>query len=337
MQRVESVDLMKGIAILLVVLGHAIGAITSSHTIVNIPESFFISYEVIYSFHMPVFFLIAGLFIERWTRKGWREAFKKKIYRLAVPYFAWGFLMAVYKQLGSSYANSQEGIYTFLLSPFVPWNIFWFLYVLLFIQILYYGCIKCLGDYKKGRRIFLLVSAIMFFVSFFLPDVWIVHRLFRFMLFFSIGTFSLDILAKFEQNMNYGRLLIITGIFILVNFIYVGIFDYQEHTAFRSWFFLVTGLAGTFLTAAFSWILMKRHDGMSNFFRACGEKSMEIYVSHAFLIGFFRVIFLKGIKIEALWPRTILIFVLSTIACYLIWSRINTRNRIYKFMFGIRG
>ena len=335
MQRVESVDLMKGIAILLVVLGHAIGAVTSSHTITDIPESFFISNGVIYSFHMPVFFLIAGLFIEKWTRQGWKEAFKKKIYRLAVPYFAWGFLMAVYKQAGSAYANSQEGIYTFLLSPFVPWNIFWFLYVLLFIQIIYYGFVKCLGDYRKGRFVFLIVSAIIFFASVYLPDVWIIHRLFRFMIFFSIGTFSFDILAKFEKNMSYGKLIMILAVFVLASFIYV--VDYRGHTVFHSWFFLVTGLAGTILVAAFSWILMKRHNGISNFFRSCGEKSMEIYVSHAFVIGFFRVFFLKVVKLELLWPRTILIFILSAITCYLVWNKVNDKNRVYKFMFGIKG
>ncbi|MDU6126762.1 MAG: acyltransferase family protein, partial [Veillonella sp.] len=52
---------MKGIAILLVVLGHSVPDQASASGIASYP--LYLMRTIIYSFHMPVFFFVAGYFM----------------------------------------------------------------------------------------------------------------------------------------------------------------------------------------------------------------------------------------------------------------------------------
>lgn len=88
-KRIVSVDLIKGLAIILVVVGHALGAVTTN-TVVPVPDSITLVHDWIYGFHMPAFFIVAGLFVERWSGRSVREAIGRKLYRLGAPYFVWG-------------------------------------------------------------------------------------------------------------------------------------------------------------------------------------------------------------------------------------------------------
>lgn len=76
-QRLDWLDIAKGIAILLVIVGHT----------VNNPS---IIRQVIFSFHMPFFFILAGY---TFRIKPWGELLKTSCARLLVPYmlivFAW--------------------------------------------------------------------------------------------------------------------------------------------------------------------------------------------------------------------------------------------------------
>jgi fucose 4-O-acetylase-like acetyltransferase len=75
--RVVTVDVARGIGILLVVLGHNAVFRESSHGL----------YEAIYLFHMPLFFFLSGVTF-RGSSPG--EALKKRARALLVPYFMMG-------------------------------------------------------------------------------------------------------------------------------------------------------------------------------------------------------------------------------------------------------
>ena len=72
--------MMKGIAIILVIVGH-----------MNIP--IYIS-KIIYSFHMPLFFILAGYFFR--PKSGVVESVKKDVQRLLIPYFVVVLFLAIY-------------------------------------------------------------------------------------------------------------------------------------------------------------------------------------------------------------------------------------------------
>lgn len=79
MQRELKYDIAKGIAIILVIVGHG-------HCISPLTLSF------IYSFHMPLFFIIAGVF---YHGRGIKESVRMDFRRLMIPYFVFAALAAM--------------------------------------------------------------------------------------------------------------------------------------------------------------------------------------------------------------------------------------------------
>jgi fucose 4-O-acetylase-like acetyltransferase len=102
----RTLDVAKGIAILLVVLGHSFPSnIYNGESMVDIVAATI--YNFVYSFHMPVFFCISGyLFFNAWNthRKG---TIKKKALRLLVPYLTFSLIYVPLRIVASGMANSD--------------------------------------------------------------------------------------------------------------------------------------------------------------------------------------------------------------------------------------
>jgi fucose 4-O-acetylase-like acetyltransferase len=73
--RDNSIDIIKGFCIILMMIGHVI-------------DSTAISRHIIYSFHMPVFFIVGGVFLKRFN-------LKKDFTRLLLPYIIFGSIGSV--------------------------------------------------------------------------------------------------------------------------------------------------------------------------------------------------------------------------------------------------
>lgn len=73
--RIEFIDVAKGIAIICVILGHCV---------IQGPSNDLVIYKIINSFHMPIFFIIIGYFIN--NKKPTNEFIKNKARTLLIPY-----------------------------------------------------------------------------------------------------------------------------------------------------------------------------------------------------------------------------------------------------------
>lgn len=96
--RIETIDIAKAITIFCVILGHTTG---------NLDTPLF--RRVLYSFHMPLFFLLAGLSVKpKALRSGraWAAFLYKNLLALMVPYLIWGLIYAPF-----SYENLSELLY----------------------------------------------------------------------------------------------------------------------------------------------------------------------------------------------------------------------------------
>lgn len=107
--RVDYIDLMRGIAILTVVMGHFL---ENKHTC-SMPRL----YEVIYSFHMPLFFAISGFTEGKFGKpvakcKDLLNYEWKASCALLLPYFVW---LAI-----TSYLHAHTSALWFLLTL---WNV----------------------------------------------------------------------------------------------------------------------------------------------------------------------------------------------------------------------
>ena len=93
--RIEWVDYAKGIGIILVVYAHLLSS--GYHAGLDIKESFFFfSDSLVYSFHMPLFFLLAGLFAgQSYLKRGVKSFLVHKVQVLGYPCLIWSVIQLV--------------------------------------------------------------------------------------------------------------------------------------------------------------------------------------------------------------------------------------------------
>lgn len=132
----EEINIMKGIAAVLVVLGHAIRQTDQTNPV------FEAVFSIIYSFHMPLFFFAAGFLGTRLLeQRGMRERLsyaKSRFLRLMVPYLVVSFLYAPFKYLLAVYAREPYDFSEMwrILVGESPDGALWFLYVLFWVSLL---------------------------------------------------------------------------------------------------------------------------------------------------------------------------------------------------------
>lgn len=116
MERNKQVDIIRGVAILLVVLEHALGT----------SDNFFA--KIILSFHMPVFFILSGYLAHEKITGNFGAVIKKKIKRLLIPQLTLAILSLLYNffigKLVLHTATAEE------LSIFYCFFRWWFLFVM---------------------------------------------------------------------------------------------------------------------------------------------------------------------------------------------------------------
>lgn len=119
-------DAMKALAIWLVVYAHSIqyiGGIDFWNDHV---------FQAIYSFHMPLFFVISGFYFSSALKLGWKDFLIKKSTTLLLPCFIWALIY------GSIHFTSWGAFGSKLINP-QAWP-FWFLRGLFLVQLIVYTC-----------------------------------------------------------------------------------------------------------------------------------------------------------------------------------------------------
>lgn len=99
-KRIEYIDAVKGLAILLVVLGHCIQKqFAEGVQVESYPHYTRYVYNFIYQFHMPLFMFLSGLFaykpIEWHTTSNVLQVIRKRFMLLMVPFFVTGLLLTM--------------------------------------------------------------------------------------------------------------------------------------------------------------------------------------------------------------------------------------------------
>lgn len=126
------VDALKGLAIILVVCGHAWRGTWAAGVFDHIPvEVFFAVDDRIYAFHMPLFFVISGFFlISTLRRQDQGQFLKSRLMRLVWPLIIWSYIFFFSKVMAGSLINNPIDITWDVLLP-IPgkWQ-FWFLWAL---------------------------------------------------------------------------------------------------------------------------------------------------------------------------------------------------------------
>lgn len=133
-ERVGWIDVARGIGILLVVYGHAIRGLTASDHVAT--PAILLQDSLIYSFHMPFFFVLAGLFAGRSTARGLSGFIGSRLASVVWPYLLWSLLQGAMQVLASGMVNNPIGWESLISILWEPIGQFWFLYALLLCQLM---------------------------------------------------------------------------------------------------------------------------------------------------------------------------------------------------------
>jgi fucose 4-O-acetylase-like acetyltransferase len=132
-ERNDWIDLIKAISIILVVYGHVARGVHTAGFPMD-EQGFRLVDQLIYSFHMPLFFFAAGLlFAPALQRMGARQLIVRKARQLMYPYAVWSLIQGLIGVLLSRYTNSRLELAEVLSFPWHPRDQFWFLYALFLI------------------------------------------------------------------------------------------------------------------------------------------------------------------------------------------------------------
>ncbi|MGN0470466.1 MAG: acyltransferase family protein [Acutalibacteraceae bacterium] len=185
----DEVNIVRGIALLLVVLGHSFpdGDVGIKMLSANWIRSWF------YSFHMGIFFALSGFVMSGRLFSGTYKLsneLKKKTLRLLLPYFVYEFITLGPKLVLTRFVNnpvelskigwvflgkSQNGGMWFL----------WHLFVISMIYLLAFKLMKNLG--RKTKLIITLVLGVVFYLFYLFCSGSFLDNTFKFTVFFAIG------------------------------------------------------------------------------------------------------------------------------------------------------
>ena len=159
-EHLDWVDRARGVGIILVVFGHVADGVYRAG-IAFPPATFRLLYDAIYSFHMPLFFLLAGLFFYRsWAQRGTAMLIRSKLDTILYPYILWSLVQGSIEVVASQYTNHRASLESVLTLLWSPRQQFWFLYVL-FIEFLL-GCLVCALLPRRWHFVVVILAAAAF-------------------------------------------------------------------------------------------------------------------------------------------------------------------------------
>ena len=326
--RVRWVDVLKGVLILLVVFGHAVQGLAADAMLAENPQIQGIHFarDMVYSFHMPAFFVVSGFFAGGLWRKDLHAQVRSRLHRLVKPYFVWGFLTACAMQLMSRFTNNGEGLADFLRSPVVPFSQFWYLYVLFFLFLLHCGLSVALRQYADS--VLLGLSVVLYVVQPVVPDVWILRDFCGYALYYAVGMYvflPLNVLAGGtgkvappapHKNEAAALLGMQGGATLLYG---------------RCQSFLIATVGFSVAYGA-SVLLSRTHGVVARALEWFGTESLAIYVTHLLAVQGLRIVLVRFLRMSDLWLVALVATALGTALCW-AFIVLAKRTGLYRYLF----
>ncbi len=301
-QRETWLDGLKGYGILLVILGHVLSGYLDAGTFSSAFVSFYRVRTWIYSFHMPLFFLISGF---TFTLAYWqggtlhKRRFLAQLLNLLWLYVVFALLQWVVKQLVPELVNESydlEDLKGFLV---VPLGNFWYIYVL---AILY--ALSALFQVPRWHPMWGLLFggvAIIALDSRMNQTALTQYRILYHLAFFSLGS----ILCRHQQILRNKNLIGVSVMFLATaTFFYVCLY---ARNWYANWRFLIA-----VSTCIVNLWLFYHYPILSKPFGLFGKYSLELYLLHTFFTAGFRTLLpLMGVTLP--WLSVGINFLLSTL------------------------
>jgi fucose 4-O-acetylase-like acetyltransferase len=279
--RLYWVDYLKGIAIILVVYRHSLLGIQRSG--LSIPDAFVNANMIFYSFRMPLFFMLSGIFISRSLAKRTVGQFiSAKFETLLYPYLIWVTIQVTLQIVMSSFTNSERTLIDYTYIFYQPRNLdqFWYLPALFNATVIF----VLLKKYVNGKWWLQIALGIGFyFLSPYLQNISMLSDWMEFYIFVAMGDAISEVFFKERvQNLfkSYLTLILATPVFIFAQVYYLN----HQTTQLQ---FLCIAFIGCFTMLCLAFIFQKLN--ILSFLRIYGYHSLYIYVIHVMVAALTRI------------------------------------------------
>jgi fucose 4-O-acetylase-like acetyltransferase len=330
-QRLKWIDAARGIAILFVVLGHN-----------SIPRAVG---NYIYSFHIPLFFMISGYLFAMKKYREFPRFLRKKAATLLVPYVVFYAVMFIYFVLiGNRYGETSG------MSMWIPVKGFfysnsdnlqdifrpmWFLTCLFVVEIMFFWIHRFVRNGFQLALVLIVSSAIGFFSGLYLPFrlPWSMDTAFTAVVFCGVGYLLRENDDRLQVKRPPARIMLIL-LFLAVNLVFsrlnrgVSLLSNNYHNYFYFYVAAIAGILGYTLIAR-----VIRDFRPLTFI---GKNSLIIFAFHAMVIGL-----IKGFMSKVLnfpmnnFKNSLLWGVALTLACMVVLVPvIHVLNRYFPFILG---
>jgi len=322
--RLYWVDYLKGIAIILVVYRHSLLGIQRSGLI--IPDSFVNANMIFYSFRMPLFFMLSGIFISRsLAKRSVKQFIATKFETLLYPYLIWVTIQVTLQILMSSFTNSDRTLIDYTYIFYQPRNLdqFWYLPALFNATVIF----VLLKKYVNGKWWLQISLGIGFyFLSPHLQNISMLSDWMEFYIFVAIGDAISEVFFKQKvQNLfkNYLTLILATPVFIIVQIYYLN----HQTTQLQ---FLGIAFIGCFTMLSLAFIFQRLNILPS--LRIVGYHSLIIYVMHVMITAFTRIFLMKVLHIDNSIAILFICIFVGSILPVIIYNLL-IRDNILWFLF----
>jgi fucose 4-O-acetylase-like acetyltransferase len=299
--RLHWVDYLRGIAIILIVYRHVLIGIQRGD--IRVPEGFVTANMIFYSFRMPLFFILSGIFISHSiAKKSIRKLIGIKFEKLIYPYLIWVTIQISLQIIFSGITNSNRSLvdYTYIFYQPRFLDQFWYLPAL-FNTTLIYILLKTKLKFSTGVQ--LLLGLVLYFASPYFQKISMLSDWMAFYFFFALGDAISGMFFK-EKSLRYFKspiaLVMVIPFFILSQRYYLmhladlGVED-KLHLSRPDYFshfkdqldFLFIALVGCL--SMFILCFRLQSIRFLSFLRILGFHSLYIYVMHVIISASIRL------------------------------------------------
>ena len=264
-RRMPYIDVAKGLLILCVVIGH----------VINSNYGFTLAVKcIIYSFHMPAFFIISGILIrkEKLSEEACCQLVMRSFKRLLVPYVLFEVFGGVLQMIlyGTKVVNFTGIVYG-ILTIHCHVGADWFLPTLFFAETMFFFSGK-----RLGKKYLLLAGVLCMLLAFYIPEgsyfVGIVRRI-----FIAYGYIVIGYVYKEYFLINSKKGLLLSCVLLIAIAYFNGVVDLSARIFHNPALYLVAGIVGTYMILNFS-VLIKGI--MERVLISIGRESLLIMGTH---------------------------------------------------------
>jgi fucose 4-O-acetylase-like acetyltransferase len=284
--RVAWIDYAKAFGITLVVLGHVNSGLLKTPDLV-MSDGLKLINTFLYSFHMPLFFVLAGFVVFLRKKGTLREVVRDAVLAVAVPYLVWSVLWIVAKANMADWTENDVTLTRIATILWEPIGHMWFLFHLFAIRLLWLAVERSV---PFNGQVGVCVAAILASIGLVtLGAEWVMSWYFvQNFAFFGFGMLVLPNLTMPKTRLRSLALGVLSLLAWAVAYPVINVFNGPV-----TGFFL--GMIGTFMVVL---IARSLPDPSTIGFRVLafvGEASLAIYVMHLFLVsGLRKVLTLAG-------------------------------------------